>query len=91
MLDSKYLNTRFMKAFIPVLLLCSSVLGAVGALPSSVVDWNDARQQIDGFGGGVVFLNPASLDPVTAANTPIGGAGKGVAVRTSGRTANAIR
>ncbi len=28
------------------------------------VDWNDLRQRIDGFGGGVQFLNPGSLDPV---------------------------
>jgi glucuronoarabinoxylan endo-1,4-beta-xylanase len=32
------------------------------------VDWNDVHQRIDGFGGGVVFLSPGSLDPVTAAN-----------------------
>ena len=32
---------------------------------SFVVDWNDLRQRIDGFGGGVQFLNPSSLDPVT--------------------------
>jgi glucuronoarabinoxylan endo-1,4-beta-xylanase len=57
-----------MKAFIVFLLLCASVPGAVAALPSCVVDWNDGRQQMDGFGGGVVFLNPASMDPVTAAN-----------------------
>src|SRR5215471_12981625 len=57
-----------LKASFGFLLLSASVLGAAGALPSCVVDWHDARQQIDGFGGGVVFLNPASLDPVTAAN-----------------------
>src|SRR5262249_13459163 len=28
------------------------------------VNWNDVRQRIDGFGGGVQFLNPGSLDPV---------------------------
>jgi glucuronoarabinoxylan endo-1,4-beta-xylanase len=32
------------------------------------VDWNDVHQRIDGFGGGVVFLNPGTLDPVTDAN-----------------------
>jgi glucuronoarabinoxylan endo-1,4-beta-xylanase len=32
------------------------------------VDWNDVHQRIDGFGGGVVFLNPASLDPVPDTN-----------------------
>ena len=35
---------------------------------ASAVNWNDVRQRIDGFGGGVVFLNPGSLDPVTDAN-----------------------
>src|SRR5262249_39070652 len=30
------------------------------------VNWNDVRQRIDGFGGGVQFLNPGSLDPVPA-------------------------
>jgi glucuronoarabinoxylan endo-1,4-beta-xylanase len=34
----------------------------------ATVDWSDVHQKIDGFGGGVVFLNPASLDPVTDAN-----------------------
>jgi glucuronoarabinoxylan endo-1,4-beta-xylanase len=48
--------------------LVIATVGADGALPSCVVDWNDAHQQIDGFGGGVVFLNPASLDPVAATN-----------------------
>ena len=57
-----------MKKFIAFLLLCASLLCARGGPPSCVVNWNDVRQQIDGFGGGVVFLNPASLDPVTAAN-----------------------
>jgi glucuronoarabinoxylan endo-1,4-beta-xylanase len=47
--------------------LVIATVGVEGA-PSCVVDWSDARQQIDGFGGGVVFLNPASLDPVTATN-----------------------
>src|SRR5262249_10217977 len=32
------------------------------------VNWNDVHQRIDGFGGGVVFLNPASLDPVPSTN-----------------------
>ena len=31
------------------------------------VNWNDVRQRMDGFGGGVVFLD-AGLDPMTAAN-----------------------
>jgi len=35
---------------------------------SSIIDWNEVHQRIDGFGGGVVFLNPGSLDPVTSAN-----------------------
>jgi glucuronoarabinoxylan endo-1,4-beta-xylanase len=57
-----------MKTFSVFLPLCALVLSAAGAPPSCVVDWSDAHQQIDGFGGGVVFLNPASLDPVTPAN-----------------------
>ena len=44
-----------------------------GVVPSAhpascIVDWNNAHQRIDGFGGGVVFLNPGTLDPVTSAN-----------------------
>ncbi|MGH7994591.1 MAG: hypothetical protein ACREDQ_13805, partial [Limisphaerales bacterium] len=35
---------------------------------SCIMDWNAVHQRIDGFGGGVVFLNPGSLDPVTSAN-----------------------
>ena len=44
--------------------------GAGGTLPdgSSTINWNDTRQTMDGFGGGVVFLVPGSLDPVTDAN-----------------------
>jgi len=37
-------------------------------LGQCMVDWNDLHQQIDGFGGGVVFLSPGTLDPVTSAN-----------------------
>lgn len=33
----------------------------------TVVDWNNVHQTIDGFGGGVVFLD-AGLDPMTSAN-----------------------
>jgi glucuronoarabinoxylan endo-1,4-beta-xylanase len=33
----------------------------------STVNWTSVRQRIDGFGGGVVFLNPGTLDPVTDA------------------------
>ena len=55
-----------MKAFAALLFCCAAVLGADAA--PCVVNWNDAHQQIDGFGGGVVFLNPGSLDPVTTAN-----------------------
>src|SRR5215469_1849046 len=40
----------------------------VACAQTCTVDWNDVHQQIDGFGGGVVFLNPASLDPVTDTN-----------------------
>ncbi len=38
-------------------------------LPDGVatVNWNDTRQQVNGFGGGVVFLD-SGLDPVTDAN-----------------------
>ena len=32
---------------------------------SCTVGWTDIRQRIDGFGGGVQFLSPSSLDPVT--------------------------
>jgi glucuronoarabinoxylan endo-1,4-beta-xylanase len=44
--------------------------GDGGTLPqgNSTINWNDTRQKIDGFGGGVVFLTPSSLDPVTDAN-----------------------
>ncbi|MBW8863627.1 MAG: hypothetical protein JF609_01650 [Verrucomicrobia bacterium] len=43
--------------------------GTGGTLPTGncAINWNDVRQQIDGFGGGVVFLD-AGLDPVTDAN-----------------------
>ena len=44
--------------------------GASGTLPDGncTINWNDVRQQMDGFGGGVVFLTPGSLDPVTDVN-----------------------
>ena len=50
-----------------------ALLGAAGLSTAAqgqqcTVDWNDVHQRIDGFGGGVVFMNPASLDPVTDAN-----------------------
>src|SRR5208282_3957229 len=56
--------------------LTSGILVAAGLIirpgpamaQTCAVDWNDVHQRIDGFGGGVVFLSPASLDPVTGAN-----------------------
>ena len=45
-----------------------SVLFAASQAQICTVDWNTVHQKIDGFGGGVVFLNPGSLDPVTSAN-----------------------
>jgi glucuronoarabinoxylan endo-1,4-beta-xylanase len=49
-------------------------MAVYASLPSSgtnsgqcTVNWNDVHQRIDGFGGGVVFLN-AGLDPMTTAN-----------------------
>ena len=43
--------------------------GVDGTWPSGIatINWNDARQQIDGFGAGVVFLD-AGLSPITDAN-----------------------
>src|SRR5258708_4303564 len=47
------------------LALLSSAAWALSSLAGvTVVDWTDVRQKIDGFGGGVQFLNPGSLDPV---------------------------
>jgi glucuronoarabinoxylan endo-1,4-beta-xylanase len=40
----------------------------VASAQTCIVDWNNLHQRIDGFGGGVVFMNPASLDPVTDSN-----------------------
>lgn len=54
------------------LVLAAFAATVYSALPapaaSCIIDWNDTHQRIDGFGGGVVFLSPASLDPVTSAN-----------------------
>jgi glucuronoarabinoxylan endo-1,4-beta-xylanase len=43
-------------------------LVTVGHSGQCTVDWNDVRQRIDGFGGGVQFLSPATLDPVPNTN-----------------------
>ena len=44
-------------------------VGADGILPdgNAILNWNDTRQGIDGFGAGVVFLD-AGLDPISDAN-----------------------
>jgi glucuronoarabinoxylan endo-1,4-beta-xylanase len=44
--------------------LAMAVYTNVPPPPQCTVNWNDVRQRIDGFGGGVQFLNPGSLDPV---------------------------
>ncbi len=44
------------------------VLTGPAMAQTCTVDWNEVHQRIDGFGGGVVFLSPATLDPVTDAN-----------------------
>jgi len=40
----------------------------MGQAQTCTVNWNHVHQRIDGFGGGVVFMNPGSLDPVSSAN-----------------------
>jgi O-glycosyl hydrolase len=56
---------------LPIVIALIAILDAT-PLPAPaapcIIDWNETHQQIDGFGGGVVFLVPASLDPVTASN-----------------------
>jgi glucuronoarabinoxylan endo-1,4-beta-xylanase len=49
-------------------LLALAVPSLSGRAQTCTVNWNDGHQRIDGFGGAVVFLNPASMDPVTDAN-----------------------
>jgi glucuronoarabinoxylan endo-1,4-beta-xylanase len=49
-------------------LLALAMTTTVGHSQTCTVNWNDGHQRIDGFGGAVVFLNPASMDPVTDAN-----------------------
>src|SRR5580692_5410759 len=45
----------------------STVISRADTGTSCTVDWNNVHQTIDGFGGGVVFLD-AGLDPMTSAN-----------------------
>jgi glucuronoarabinoxylan endo-1,4-beta-xylanase len=52
--------------YLPVVLALFT--GVYGATAQCTVNWNDVHQRIDGFGGGVVFLSPASLDPVAGTN-----------------------
>jgi glucuronoarabinoxylan endo-1,4-beta-xylanase len=52
-----------------IAILFATSLTAFADLPGQcTVDWHDVHQRIDGFGGGVVFLNPSSLDPVASTN-----------------------
>src|SRR5580692_8324697 len=45
----------------------STVISRADTGASCTVDWNNVHQRIDGFGGGVVFLD-AGLDPITNTN-----------------------
>lgn len=47
--------------------LDAGVDGEFPAAGVTTINWNDVRQRIDGFGGGVVFLD-AGLDPMSDAN-----------------------
>ena len=49
-------------------LLALAVSSLSGRAQTCTVNWTNVHQRIDGFGGGVVFLNPGSLDPVSDAN-----------------------
>ena len=52
-----------------IVFLFATCLTALANLPGQcTINWTNVHQRIDGFGGGVVFLNPGSLDPVTSAN-----------------------
>jgi glucuronoarabinoxylan endo-1,4-beta-xylanase len=67
MLGVLHLN-RFQTLVAAVLAVATGGVVLSTRAASCIIDWNEAHQRIDGFGGGVVFLNPASLDPVTSAN-----------------------
>jgi glucuronoarabinoxylan endo-1,4-beta-xylanase len=67
MLEVLHLN-RFQTFVAAVLAVATGGVVLSTRAASCIIDWNEAHQRIDGFGGGVVFLNPASLDPVTSAN-----------------------
>src|SRR5215469_15243618 len=56
--------------FILFTLVAGLTVAAGGPTNSAqcTVNWNGVHQRIDGFGGGVVFLSPGSLDPMTATN-----------------------
>jgi glucuronoarabinoxylan endo-1,4-beta-xylanase len=60
-----YFGTQAGVALAMIALAASVTVGYSG---QATVDWNDVHQRIDGFGGGVQFLNPSTLDPVTDAN-----------------------
>ncbi|HLX96863.1 MAG TPA: glucuronoxylanase XynC [Verrucomicrobiae bacterium] len=60
-------NAWFCRWMSPVMLFWF-VVARCCAAGVGVVDWNNLHQRIDGFGGGVVFLNPGTLDPVTSPN-----------------------
>jgi len=63
------LHLRLYRPFVAVALaIAGGGLALSAPAASCLMDWNEVHQRIDGFGGGVVFLNPGALDPVTSAN-----------------------
>jgi glucuronoarabinoxylan endo-1,4-beta-xylanase len=58
----------------PEQFMATNFVGSMSQVPdivvnqSGTVDWKTSYQRIDGFGGGVVFLSPGSLDPVASTN-----------------------
>lgn len=57
-----------MKTAIAILIFAASLTAFADTPGQCTVDWANVHQRIDGFGGGVVFLSPATLDPVASTN-----------------------
>jgi hypothetical protein len=59
---------RFQPLVAAALAVAAAGPGLSAQAASCLIEGNDVHQRIDGFGGGMVFLNPASLDLVTGSN-----------------------
>ncbi|MGH8023689.1 MAG: hypothetical protein ACRED1_08915, partial [Limisphaerales bacterium] len=66
--NQSWINDNNARDFALAVYFTNSDTLALSETGQVTVAWDNVHQKIDGFGAGAVFMSPASLDPISAAN-----------------------